>query len=117
MKSANRIRAITISAFTVGLLSLQTAQAQEPSAASNVPSACNTIICMAGMLNGDGVHASCKSAVDDYFKIITKRKGKFSASRTARDRLKFLNQCPSSIAGGDDWASRINSAYGRLRSF
>ncbi len=75
--------------------------------------ACRTVLCMSGMVQGEGVVDNCRSAVNDYFNIIERKRGKFSASRTARARLSFLNSCPNHSG----WASRINDQYGRMRSF
>lgn len=74
--------------------------------------ACETVLCMSGLVQGVGVVNNCSGPVKDYFSIVKKKRGKFSASRTSSARLSFLNSCPSHSS----WASKINNKYGRTRS-
>ena len=74
--------------------------------------ACKTVLCMAGMMQGAGVVDGCSGAVKDYFNITKFKRGKFSASRTAKARASFLNSCSCN----PEWTSAINNKYGRMRS-
>ena len=72
---------------------------------------CETVLCMAGMLQGKGIVKGCDGPVSDFFSIIQKKNGKFKASRTADARRKFVNQCPT--PGG--WGDKITDKYGTVR--
>ena len=74
--------------------------------------ACQTVLCMAGMLQGAGVSNACGGAVADYFDIKRWRKGKFKPGRTADARGAFLNSCAA--PGSASWKSRIQSQYGHM---
>lgn len=69
--------------------------------------ACEIVLCMYGKLVGKS-QSECRSAEREYFSIIVKKKGKFNPARTATERLKQLNKCPSPEN------SRINSKFGRI---
>lgn len=77
---------------------------------ASAPKACETILCIAGIMMGGSGGSACKSAIQDYFDILKFRKGKFSPSRTASARGSYLAACPSSENKAN--ASMINSAYG-----
>lgn len=70
--------------------------------------ACEIVLCMFGKLSGNS-QSECREAEKEYFSIVTKKKGKFSPSRTARDRMKQLDKCPSPENDA------INDKFGRLR--
>jgi hypothetical protein len=82
---------------------------QGPSAFAKDP--CKTVLCMAGKLQGKNVVDNCDSAVDDFYDIEVKKKGKFKASKTSDARRDFLNQCPDD----KDWQDDIISVFGRAR--
>jgi hypothetical protein len=53
----------------------------------------------------------CTKCLAKYFGIELRKKGKFSASRTASARLDFLNQCKT----GDNSPGQANSKWGTTR--
>jgi hypothetical protein len=72
---------------------------------------CKVVFCMFGHLKGENP-SECRGAVNHYFNIVKKKKGKFKPADTAKERLKFMNSCP----GGDsDSIKQINNKFGRLR--
>lgn len=74
--------------------------------------ACGMVLCLGGRVMGDSGGAACKSYEKNYFSIIKKKKGKFSASRTAKARASALNKCP----GADPKViSSIGAKFGRMR--
>ncbi len=76
---------------------------------------CQTLLCMAGMLEGQSGGSDCSGPIGDYFSILKFGKhGKFSPSKTAGARLSFLNQCPATDVG--NWPSEINAVYGTVFS-
>jgi hypothetical protein len=70
--------------------------------------ACETVLCMAGMLLGSGGGDECTRAIEDYFSIISYHNGHIDYTATPKNRLSFLQGCSSE----DGWASTINNAYG-----
>ena len=85
------------------MLAASEAQASNP---------CETLLCMAGMLEGQSGGSACEGPISDYFSII--RYGKhwrFSPSATFAARLSFLNSYGSGVG---DWPMMINAAYGAL---
>jgi len=69
--------------------------------------ACEVVLCMFGKMKGSSP-SQCKSAEKKYFSILSKKKGKIRWDRTARDRLNFLNKCPSPENDA------INKKFGRV---
>ncbi len=81
------------------------------SAAQATP--CETLLCMAGKLQGQSGGSACSQPISDYFSII--RYGKhwrFSPGSTAAARLNLLNSCPAPGIGG--LPSQINAVYGAM---
>ena len=75
---------------------------------------CNTVLCMAGMLQGSGIVSGCKGFVQDYFDIIKfNSHGGISLNKTFSARGQFLNKCTT--AG--NWPQMINNQYGRQLGF
>ncbi len=72
---------------------------------------CETVLCMAGMLQGKGTVSGCSGPVSDFFSIVKTRKGKFKASATQEARRDFVNQCESN----NGWGDRIANKYGKVR--
>lgn len=68
---------------------------------------CKVVLCMFGKLKGAS-QSECKSAEKEYFDIIVKKKGKIRWSQTAKERLNFLNSCPSPEN------DNINKKFGKL---
>ena len=76
---------------------------------------CQTLLCMAGKLQGKSGAGDCDTPMGDYFSIVKFGKhGRFNASGTASARLSFLNSC--SAPGVGDWPNQINAAYGTIQS-
>lgn len=94
---------IRMSVVAVALVALA------PSAYAKDP--CETVLCMAGMLQGEGVVTGCDGPVADFFNIVKKKKGKFRPGATQDARRDFVNQCPTP----GNWGDKIADKYGRLR--
>jgi hypothetical protein len=76
---------------------------------------CESLLCMAGKLQGQSGGDACSAPIGDYFAIMKfGRHGRFNPSKTAAARLNFLTSCAADGVG--DWPMRINAAYGPLRS-
>jgi hypothetical protein len=74
---------------------------------------CETLLCMAGKLQGQSSGSDCSTPISDYFGIVRFGKhGRFSPSKTAAARLSFLNSCAAPGIG--DWPDRINAVYGTV---
>jgi hypothetical protein len=74
---------------------------------------CQTLLCMAGKLQGQAGGSDCDASINDYFRILVYgRHDKFDASGTAAARLNYLNSCPADGVG--DWPTQINAAYGTV---
>lgn len=74
--------------------------------------ACESLLCMAGKLQGQNGGAACSGPIADYFNIVKYGKHrKFSLSSTVAARLNFLNSC----GGGGEWPAKINAVYGATR--
>nr|BCU00372.1 hypothetical protein [uncultured bacterium] len=80
-----------------------------PSAFAKDP--CETVLCMAGMLQGKGVVTGCDGPVSDFFDIVKKKHGSFKPDATQDARREFVNQCPT--PGG--WGDKIADKYGRIQ--
>jgi len=89
--------------LVVLMVSAQPSYAKDP---------CESVLCLAGMLQGAGKVSGCSGAVSDYFNIRKFKRGKFKAGRTSRARGGYLDSCSTN----DGWSSRINAAYGTLWS-
>ncbi|MEX5684829.1 TrbM/KikA/MpfK family conjugal transfer protein [Pseudomonas silesiensis] len=72
---------------------------------------CETVLCMAGMLQGKGTVDGCAGPVADFFDIVKKKHGKFKPDATEDARREFVNQCPT--PGG--WGDKIADKYGQVR--
>lgn len=99
-----KLSAFLAAATSVLILSTGTAQANDD--------ACGMVLCLGGrILGGDG-GSECSSYEKKYFSIIKTKKGKFSPSRTAKERDKQLKKCP----GGDSGIiSKIGGKFGGVR--
>ena len=65
------------------------------------------VLCLFGKMNGAS-QSECKSAEKKYFSILKKKKGKIRWSDTAKERLNFLNGCPSPEN------DKINDKFGKI---
>lgn len=72
---------------------------------------CETVLCMAGMLQGKNIVTGCDGPVADFFDIVKKKKGKFKPDATQDARREFVNQCPT--PGG--WGDKIADKYGKIQ--
>ncbi len=76
---------------------------------------CQTLLCMAGKLQGQSGGSDCSQPIADYFNILVfGRHDSFNPSATATARLNYLNSCPDPGAG--DLPTQINAAYGTVRN-
>ena len=76
---------------------------------------CNSLLCMAGKLQGQNGGSDCNQPIADYLSILKFGKhGRFSPGNTATARLNFLNSCQAQGAG--EWPARINAVYGTVRN-
>ncbi|MQT57765.1 conjugal transfer protein [Pseudomonas sp. FSL R10-0399] len=72
---------------------------------------CETVLCMAGMLQGQGTVDGCDGPVNDFFSIVKKKHGKFKPDATQDARRQFVNQCESD----NGWGDKIADKYGKFR--
>lgn len=94
---------------TVALFSNTLFAAQEK---NDDDDACKMVMCLAGKMKGEDGGDDCDEPIREYFSIIKKKKGKFSASRTAEARQRELEKCANDISGSVD---KVGSKFGRLR--
>jgi hypothetical protein len=86
------------------ILATSAAQASNP---------CETLLCMAGKIQGKSGGSNCSQPISDYFSIIKfGKRGRFSPGKTAVARLSFLNSCAAPGIG--DWPMQINAVYGTV---
>lgn len=96
--------AVLAAATAVLILSTGSAQADDD--------ACGMVLCLGGRILGGNGGSECSSYEKKYFSIIKTKKGKFSPSRTAKERDKKLKKC----AGGDAGiVSKIGDKFGGAR--
>lgn len=73
---------------------------------------CGMVLCLGGRILGSSGGSNCSSYEKKYFSIIVTKKGKFSPSRTAKERDKQLKKC----AGGEpSIVSKIGDKFGGAR--
>lgn len=70
--------------------------ADDNSVNSNDP--CTVYLCLAGKLQGANP-SECSAPVNKFFRIISKKHGRFNSGRTKNSRANFLSQCPSMDRG------------------
>lgn len=96
----------------LSILSLAVILAAPAAFAAN---SCDTLLCMAGKLQGQSGGSDCNQPIADYFNIeIFGRHGKFNPGATAAARLDYLNSCPAPGVGS--WPTQINAVYGMVRN-
>jgi hypothetical protein len=98
------ISVLLCGAAAVFVLSAQTAQAGD--------TPCDMVMCLGGRVAGESGGSGCSSAEKKYFSIIATKHGKFSPSRTAKERDKELRKCSS---GNEDNVSKIGDKFGGAR--
>lgn len=72
---------------------------------------CKVVLCMFGKLKGE-TPSECSSPVKDFFKIVSKKHGKFNGGRTSNARSNFLKSCPTADS---KIVKDIVSKFGSLR--
>ncbi|MGC6373694.1 TrbM/KikA/MpfK family conjugal transfer protein [Pseudomonas sp. S2.OTC.A_B10] len=72
---------------------------------------CETVLCMAGMLQGKGVVTGCDGPVSDFFDIVKTKHGEFRPDETQNARREFVNSCPTP----DNWGDKIADKFGKLQ--
>lgn len=83
------------------------------SASAAYANPCESLLCMAGKLQGESGGSSCSQPISDYFSIISYGKHwRFSPNKTAAARFNYLNGC--SMAGAANLLMRINAVYGAV---
>lgn len=95
-------KVITSALLGTLLITAIPAQAKDP---------CKTVLCMWGKLKSANP-GECNDAVQDYFDIVKKKKGKIKWSQTADARQDFLDSCPSADSGA---TKKINGKFGKVR--
>lgn len=99
-----QVSAFLVAATSVFILTTGTAQASDDE--------CGMVLCLGGRILGGSGGSQCSSYEKKYFSIIVTKKGKFSPSRTAKERDKQLKKC----AGGDsNIVSKIGDKFGGAR--
>jgi hypothetical protein len=76
----------SILAFALGVSVAVSAQA----------SSCDTLMCMAGKVNGQSGGDSCNQPIKDFFSIKKYHHGHLDLGPTSDARRQFLNDCPGS---------------------
>lgn len=73
---------------------------------------CESVICLAGKLQGGSGGSSCSGPISDYFSIVKFKKGRFKENWTKSARGAYLNSC---AGAPPNLTSQINESYGSLR--
>lgn len=73
---------------------------------------CAQVLCLSGVMAGEGVVSGCSGPVSDYFSIIEEKHGAFLPDHTSSKRKEQLDKCP---AAGSDVIEKVNDKFGRLR--
>jgi len=80
-----------------------------PLAASASP--CGVELCLSDFNAAKNI-SECKPEMDQFFAIIKRKRGKFSASRTLKARRDFLYSCPSgNTAEKESILARFGAVY------
>ncbi|SHJ62167.1 TrbM protein [Malonomonas rubra DSM 5091] len=81
--------------------------------ASSADDACASELCLSDYETATEHAQTCNEPINNYFKIKKKKHGDFSASRTYRERRKYLYKCRS---GNRQVKEEIMARYGYLPS-
>lgn len=73
--------------------------------------ACESVLCLSGLLQGESSGSECSDAIKDYFGIQVYKMGSFKPSATQKKRGNYLNGCESA---DESWKDDINQTYGKL---
>lgn len=99
-----QVSAFLVAATSVFILTTGTAQASDDE--------CGMVLCLGGRILGGSGGSQCSSYEKKYFSIIVTKKGKFSPSRTAKERDKQLKKC---VGGDSNIVSKIGDKFGGAR--
>nr|WP_241000832.1 TrbM/KikA/MpfK family conjugal transfer protein [Pseudomonas viridiflava] len=100
--ASSRVRAyLTVAVMSFAVATSSSAMAKDP---------CKTVLCMFGMFTGNSGGSECKSAEQEYFSIVVKKKGKIRWSDTANARHEYLDSCPQADRG---ITKEINDKFGK----
>jgi hypothetical protein len=90
----------------LALLAASTVRAEDQSA-------CETVLCLAGSLQGQSGGSQCNNPIKRYFDIKEKDgMGDFDPVKTADSRMNFLNGCQSV---NSNWKKSINDKFGGMK--
>jgi hypothetical protein len=92
-----------------GFLALILAAIPAGQAAASTEQQCGALLCLAGAMGGQGGGQACAGYMAKYFGIVDWRHGHMDLVATAKDRLAFLNQCPSKDPA---LVQAVNDKYG-----
>lgn len=76
-------------------------------------SACETLMCMSGMVGNGSPGGGCGSPIAAYFSIIRFNFWGYDPVATAEARREYLTSCPGSSAN-TEWVSAIQAVYGEV---
>ncbi|SEF11314.1 TrbM protein [Burkholderia sp. WP9] len=77
-------------------------------------SSCNTVICMAGQVQGQSGGSDCDQAIRDFFAIKRYHHGHLDLGPTSDARRQFLNECPDSQQQNSSSVDEIISRFGTM---
>lgn len=75
-------------------------------------SSCDTVICMAGKVQGQSGGDDCNQAIKDFFSIKRYHHGHLDLGPTSDARRQFLDQCPDSQQKNASNLDQIISLFG-----
>lgn len=75
--------------------------------------ACQTLMCMSGLVGNGSPAGGCSSHITKYFSIIRFGMWGYSPSRTAAARQRYLMSCEGA-ALNMEWVSMIQAVYGTV---
>lgn len=73
-------------------------------------SSCDTLVCMAGKMQGQSGGDNCNQPIKDFFSIKKYHHGHLDLGPTSDARRQFLNQCP----GSQQNASNVDGIIGQF---
>ncbi|MFP3558193.1 TrbM/KikA/MpfK family conjugal transfer protein [Paraburkholderia sp. SIMBA_049] len=82
--------------------------------ASASASSCDTVICMAGKVQGQSGGSDCNQAIKDFFSIKRYHHGHLDLGPTSDARRQFLDQCPDSQKQNSSSVDEIISRFGTM---
>lgn len=82
--------------------------------ASASASSCDTVVCMAGKVQGQSGGNDCDQAIKDFFAIKRYHHGHLDLGPTSDARRQFLDQCPDSQKQNSSSIDEIISRFGTM---